>query len=94
MHINVLFLNMVLYLYSCFSNDIALIKLSTPVKFTDAIMAACLPKSGEILPNNAPSYVTGWGRLWSKFCQKEISTKANNIHVLFYFSFPLIKFSG
>uniref|UniRef100_A0A3Q1IJ66 pancreatic elastase II n=2 Tax=Anabas testudineus TaxID=64144 RepID=A0A3Q1IJ66_ANATE len=46
-------------------NDIALIKLSTPVKFTDAIMAACLPKSGEILPNNAPSYVTGWGRLWT-----------------------------
>ncbi|XP_070824350.1 chymotrypsin-like elastase family member 2A isoform X1 [Chaetodon trifascialis] len=46
-------------------NDIALIKLSTPVTFSDSIMAACLPDSGDILPNNAPCYVTGWGRLWT-----------------------------
>ncbi|KAI3356812.1 hypothetical protein L3Q82_003473 [Scortum barcoo] len=46
-------------------NDIALIKLSTPVTFSNSIMAACLPNSGEILPNNAPCYVTGWGRLWT-----------------------------
>lgn len=56
-----------LCLYSCPSNDIALIKLSTPVVFNDAIMAACLPPSGDILPHNFPCYVTGWGRLWSKF---------------------------
>lgn len=55
------------YLHSRSSNDIALIKLSTPVKFSDTIMAACLPNSGDILPNKAPCYVTGWGRLWSKF---------------------------
>ncbi|XP_045912157.1 chymotrypsin-like elastase family member 2A isoform X2 [Micropterus dolomieu] len=46
-------------------NDIALIKLSTPVTFSDSIMAACLPNSGDILPNAAPCYVTGWGRLWT-----------------------------
>ncbi|XP_029012462.1 elastase 2 [Betta splendens] len=44
-------------------NDIALIKLSNTVQFTDAIMPACLPTSGQILPNNTPTYVTGWGRL-------------------------------
>uniref|UniRef100_A0A667XD39 pancreatic elastase II n=1 Tax=Myripristis murdjan TaxID=586833 RepID=A0A667XD39_9TELE len=44
-------------------NDIALIKLSMPVLFTDTITAACLPDSGHILPHGAPCYVTGWGRL-------------------------------
>nr|XP_046252791.1 chymotrypsin-like elastase family member 2A [Scatophagus argus] len=46
-------------------NDIALIKLSTPVKLSNSITPACLPASGEILPNNYPCYVTGWGRLWT-----------------------------
>lgn len=48
------------------SNDIALIKLSTPVTFTDKISPACLPASGSILPHDFGCYVTGWGRLWSK----------------------------
>uniref|UniRef100_A0A665SX05 pancreatic elastase II n=1 Tax=Echeneis naucrates TaxID=173247 RepID=A0A665SX05_ECHNA len=52
-------------LYSCPSNDIALIKLSTPVTFTDTIMAACLPNAGDIEPHGTPCYVTGWGRLWT-----------------------------
>lgn len=52
------------------SNDIALIKLSTPVQKSDSIMPACLPTSGEILPHNSPCYVTGWGRLWSKRFKK------------------------
>ncbi|XP_055748569.1 elastase 2 like [Salvelinus fontinalis] len=43
-------------------NDIALIKLETPVTFTDSIMAACLPEAGFILPHNESCYVTGWGR--------------------------------
>ncbi|KAM6976930.1 elastase 2 [Aplochiton taeniatus] len=46
-------------------NDIALIKLSTPVTITDTIMPACIPDAGTILPNGAPCYVTGWGRLWT-----------------------------
>uniref|UniRef100_H2UK69 pancreatic elastase II n=1 Tax=Takifugu rubripes TaxID=31033 RepID=H2UK69_TAKRU len=46
-------------------NDIALIKLSTPVQRSDSIMPACLPASGEILPHSSPCYVTGWGRLWT-----------------------------
>uniref|UniRef100_A0A4W5Q0Y1 pancreatic elastase II n=1 Tax=Hucho hucho TaxID=62062 RepID=A0A4W5Q0Y1_9TELE len=43
-------------------NDIALIKLETPVTFSDFIMAACLPEAGFLLPHNEPCYVTGWGR--------------------------------
>uniref|UniRef100_A0A672IBG7 pancreatic elastase II n=1 Tax=Salarias fasciatus TaxID=181472 RepID=A0A672IBG7_SALFA len=46
-------------------NDIALIKLASPVQLSNQIQPACLPTSGEILPNNAPCYVTGWGRLWT-----------------------------
>lgn len=44
-------------------NDIALIKLSSPVTFSDTIMPACLPDQDVILPHGAQCYVTGWGRL-------------------------------
>ncbi|XP_066547101.1 chymotrypsin-like elastase family member 2A [Amia ocellicauda] len=46
-------------------NDIALVKLQSAVTVSNSIMPACLPASGTILPNNAPCYVTGWGRLWT-----------------------------
>uniref|UniRef100_A0A3Q2UDX9 Elastase 2 like n=1 Tax=Fundulus heteroclitus TaxID=8078 RepID=A0A3Q2UDX9_FUNHE len=46
-------------------NDIALIKLESPVEFSDNIHAACLPPGGFILPHDAPCYVTGWGRLYT-----------------------------
>lgn len=48
------------------SNDIALIKLESPVTPNDTITPACLPADGNVLPHNAPCYVTGWGRLYSK----------------------------
>ncbi|KAJ3586506.1 hypothetical protein NHX12_012904 [Muraenolepis orangiensis] len=44
-------------------NDIALIKLNTPVTVSGIIMPACLPDAGQILPHEAPCLVTGWGRL-------------------------------
>ncbi|XP_068453308.1 chymotrypsin-C-like [Clinocottus analis] len=46
-------------------NDIALIKLESPVTFSDSIMAACLPSAGFLLPHNEPCYVTGWGRVYT-----------------------------
>lgn len=51
-------------------------------------MAACLPASGDVLPNNAPCYVTGWGRLWSKFYppkkkKKVVMPPALNLTALF-----------
>lgn len=48
------------------SNDIALIKLESPVTFSDTIMAACLPAADFVLPHNESCYVTGWGRLYSE----------------------------
>ncbi|XP_058499899.1 chymotrypsin-like elastase family member 2A [Solea solea] len=44
-------------------NDIALIKLSSPVTFSDTITPACLPDQGVVLSHGSPCYVTGWGRL-------------------------------
>uniref|UniRef100_A0A8D0W471 pancreatic elastase II n=1 Tax=Sus scrofa TaxID=9823 RepID=A0A8D0W471_PIG len=44
-------------------NDIALLKLASPVSLTDKIQLGCLPAAGTILPNNYVCYVTGWGRL-------------------------------
>lgn len=49
------------------SNDIALIKLAEEVQESDTIRAACLPAADKILPNNYPCYVTGWGRIRSKW---------------------------
>ncbi|KAK2898487.1 hypothetical protein Q8A67_009905 [Cirrhinus molitorella] len=46
-------------------NDIALIKLETPVTASDTITPTCLPTSGDVLPHNAACYVTGWGRLYT-----------------------------
>ncbi|XP_031700871.1 chymotrypsin-like elastase family member 2A isoform X2 [Anarrhichthys ocellatus] len=44
-------------------NDIALIKLSSPVTFSDTLVPACVPDQGLVLPHGAPCYITGWGRL-------------------------------
>uniref|UniRef100_A0A8C0R466 Chymotrypsin like elastase 3B n=1 Tax=Canis lupus dingo TaxID=286419 RepID=A0A8C0R466_CANLU len=46
-------------------NDIALIKLSRSAQLGDAVQLACLPPAGEILPNGAPCYISGWGRLYT-----------------------------
>lgn len=48
------------------SNDIALIKLESPVELSDSIMASCLPADGFLLPHNESCYVTGWGRVYSE----------------------------
>nr|XP_020637753.1 proproteinase E-like [Pogona vitticeps] len=46
-------------------NDIALLKLSRSAKMNDRVQPACLPPAGEILPNEYPCYITGWGRLYT-----------------------------
>ncbi|XP_020789111.1 chymotrypsin-C [Boleophthalmus pectinirostris] len=46
-------------------NDIALIKLESPVPFSDTIQPSCFPPKDYILPNHAPCYVTGWGRIYT-----------------------------
>lgn len=46
-------------------NDIALIKLESPVTFSDSIKAACVPAADVLLPHNESCFVTGWGRLYT-----------------------------
>ncbi|XP_017560211.1 elastase-1-like [Pygocentrus nattereri] len=42
--------------------DIALLRLSTVATLNTYVQLASLPPSGQILPNNNPCYITGWGR--------------------------------
>lgn len=44
------------------TNDVALIKLDKPVKFSETIRPVCLPKSGEPLPLGKMCVAAGWGR--------------------------------
>ncbi|KAH9510083.1 Transmembrane protease serine 13 [Bulinus truncatus] len=43
------------------TNDIALIKMSSPVEFTDKVRPACLPVYGQDFVNNDFCYITGFG---------------------------------
>ncbi|GLD57420.1 uncharacterized protein AKAME5_000964700 [Lates japonicus] len=44
------------------NNDIALLKLSSPVTFTDYIRPECLAAGGSVFNNGTDSWVTGWGK--------------------------------
>jgi hypothetical protein len=47
-------------------NDLALIKLATPIDFSDTIRPICLPTAGEALPVGKTCVAAGWGRNNSK----------------------------
>uniref|UniRef100_A0AAY4A5E3 pancreatic elastase n=1 Tax=Denticeps clupeoides TaxID=299321 RepID=A0AAY4A5E3_9TELE len=42
--------------------DIALLRLSSDVVLNSYVKLGLLPPSGQVLPNNNPCYITGWGR--------------------------------
>ncbi|XP_053976001.1 chymotrypsin-2-like [Hylaeus volcanicus] len=42
-------------------NDIALIKLKTPFVMSRTVAPVSLPKVNEVIPNNTPAVVSGWG---------------------------------
>nr|XP_025039124.1 chymotrypsin-like elastase family member 1 [Pelodiscus sinensis] len=42
-------------------NDIALLHLSSPAYSNGFVETGMLPAEGDILPNNSPCYITGWG---------------------------------
>ncbi|XP_077091500.1 chymotrypsinogen A-like [Siphateles boraxobius] len=46
-----------------FSNDIALVQLSSSVNFTYYIKPVCLAAAGSVFAGGAESWVTGWGTL-------------------------------
>jgi transmembrane serine protease 3 len=43
------------------ANDIAIIKLEKPIKFSSTVQPACLPAVGEVVPDNVQATVAGWG---------------------------------
>ncbi|XP_055050408.1 trypsin I-P1 isoform X2 [Misgurnus anguillicaudatus] len=45
------------------NNDIALVKLSSSVTFTDYIRPVCLAASGSTIDAGAKTWITGWGTL-------------------------------
>ncbi|XP_069467054.1 proproteinase E-like [Ambystoma mexicanum] len=52
---------------SCLScgNDLALMKLSKSAVLNDKVKLGCLPPAGQLLTNNYPCYISGWGRLYT-----------------------------
>ncbi|XP_059181054.1 testisin-like [Centropristis striata] len=53
------------YNSTTFDNDIALMKLSRPVTFTNYIRPVCLASNSSQFHNSTPCWTTGWGRFGS-----------------------------
>ncbi|XP_073898195.1 transmembrane protease serine 11C-like [Castor canadensis] len=53
------------YRYPAHDNDIAVVRLSSPVLYSSNIRRACLPEITHKLPPNSDVVVTGWGTLKS-----------------------------
>ncbi|XP_008852044.1 transmembrane protease serine 11C-like [Nannospalax galili] len=53
------------YHYPAHDNDIAVVRLSSPVLYTSNIRRACLPEATQKFPPNLNVVVTGWGTLKS-----------------------------
>ncbi|XP_071319454.1 chymotrypsin-like protease CTRL-1 [Trachinotus anak] len=51
------------YNNTLFNNDIALMKLSSPVTFTEYIRPVCLASNSSQFHNSTPCWATGWGRV-------------------------------
>ncbi|KAK9530456.1 hypothetical protein VZT92_011954 [Zoarces viviparus] len=51
------------YNNTLFNNDIALMKLQSPVIFTDYIRPVCLASNSSQFHTSTPCWATGWGRL-------------------------------
>lgn len=59
------------YAKGSYDNDIALLKLSLPVKYNQLVKPVCLPPQGQINKKDSMAFVTGWGR------QREYGKKAD-----------------
>ncbi|KAJ0015922.1 hypothetical protein NQD34_014212 [Periophthalmus magnuspinnatus] len=51
------------YNSTTFQNDIALMKLSSPITYTNYIRPVCLAAKSSIFHNGSECWATGWGRL-------------------------------
>uniref|UniRef100_K9J1C5 Transmembrane protease serine 2 n=1 Tax=Desmodus rotundus TaxID=9430 RepID=K9J1C5_DESRO len=48
------------------NNDIALMKLQTPLPFNDRVKPVCLPNPGMMLEPKQPCWISGWGATYEK----------------------------
>ncbi|XP_056606589.1 tryptase-like [Triplophysa dalaica] len=48
---------------STVNNDIALLRLSSPVTFTDYIRPVCLASQNSVFASDTSSWITGWGQI-------------------------------
>ncbi|XP_033024293.1 serine protease 27-like [Lacerta agilis] len=71
------------------SGDIALIKLKSPVKFTNYILPICLPESSTQFPLNEYCWVTGWGDIQFEVLQSSNLYKNAGGKSAFHFSLSL-----
>ncbi|XP_047927440.1 transmembrane protease serine 2 [Anser cygnoides] len=65
-------------------NDVALMKLETPLSFTDTIQPVCLPNPGMMFQPNQECWISGWG---AEYQGGKTSTNLNYVMV------PLIEHS-
>uniref|UniRef100_A0A3B3U9G1 Prostasin-like n=1 Tax=Poecilia latipinna TaxID=48699 RepID=A0A3B3U9G1_9TELE len=66
------------------NNDIALLRLSSPVQFTDYIRPVCLAASGSRFNNGTDSWVTGWGNSSTTLSEVEVPVIGNRQCSCFY----------
>uniref|UniRef100_A0A9J7XEU3 chymotrypsin n=1 Tax=Cyprinus carpio carpio TaxID=630221 RepID=A0A9J7XEU3_CYPCA len=71
-----------LYNSVTFNNDIALLKLSSPVTFTPSISPVCLASSGASIVPGTRCFTTGWGQTAST-SQSAVKQKENNNTTVF-----------
>ena len=68
------------YSASAFDNDFAIIKLASPVSFSDRVSPICLPSTSTNYDNKVAT-VTGWGTLSSGGSQPNILQKVLYNHL-------------
>ena len=67
------------YSASAFDNDFAIIKLASPVTFSDRVSPICLPSASTDYDSKVAT-VTGWGTLSSGGSQPNILQKVHSQH--------------
>ena len=55
------------YVASTFDNDVALLRLSTPVTLTTEVALICLPLTGTGFPDGQECVPAGWGTTLSEY---------------------------
>jgi secreted trypsin-like serine protease len=70
--------------YANKTNDLAMIRLETPIKFSDTIRPICLPHQNDSLPIKRTCFAVGWGRNESltRTAKDELKQAAAPVHAV------------